>query len=95
MRRAAGVPFRPTSDHRPPERNAAAGGAERSAHLDVPCRAVDLRVINNHERFRIIATAIRFGFNRVGCARYDVDSVTGAGIIHLDASEDLPAEVMW
>lgn len=95
MRQAAGVPFRITSDHRPPERNAAAGGAERSAHLETPCRAVDLKVASNFERFRIMETAIRFGFNRIGCVKYGADAATGAGIIHLDASENLPAEVIW
>src|SRR5690606_22552706 len=40
MRLYAGVPFRISSDHRPPERNQAVGGASSSAHMEVPCTAV-------------------------------------------------------
>jgi len=95
MRQAAGVPFRIQSDYRSPEHNETVGGAENSAHTETPCRAVDLWAASNYERFRIITTASRFGFNRIGTSKYGADPQTGAGLIHLDASERLPAEVMW
>lgn len=53
-RRASRVPFRVVSDHRPPARNVAAGGAQTSAHMESPCRAVDLRVNTNEERYRLL-----------------------------------------
>lgn len=54
VRRACQVPFRVVSDHRPPERNQATGGAQQSAHLETPCRAVDLRLNDNIERYRLL-----------------------------------------
>jgi len=95
MRQTAGVPFRVRSDYRTPEHNEAVAGVEDSAHTEAPCRAVDLWAENNYERFRIITVAGRFGFNRIGCVKYGADPKTGAGLIHRDASENLPAEVMW
>ena len=95
MRLDAGVPFRLTSDHRPPERNQAVGGASSSAHMEVPCTAVDLQVLNNHERFRIVRTAMKYGIHRIGVAKYDADAKTGAGIVHIDCSRTLPPEVCW
>ncbi|MBW3630044.1 MAG: hypothetical protein KY464_12195 [Gemmatimonadetes bacterium] len=91
-RRRAGVPFRILSDHRPPERNEAAGGARRSAHLEVPCRAVDLRVETNEERFRVLAALLAVGFTRIGVypARED-----GAGSLHVDASASNPSPRVW
>lgn len=95
VRLAAGVPMRITSDHRPPARNAAAGGASNSAHLEAPCAAVDLSVRGNAERYHILRAAIMHGIHRIGVARYAADSGTGAGIMHLDASRTLPPDVCW
>lgn len=95
MRLDAGVPFRISSDHRPPEHNKAVGGAEQSAHQEEPCACVDLKVLNNRERFRITRTAYAFGVHRIGVARYETDPKTGAGIVHLDCSRTLPPDVCW
>jgi hypothetical protein len=91
-RRRAGVPFRVRSDHRPPEANLRAGGAPNSAHRDVPCRAVDLWVHDNEERFHVLEALLAAGFRRIGVypARED-----GSGSLHVDASEANPAPRIW
>jgi len=92
IRRRSGVPFRIISDHRPPARNAAAGGARQSAHMESPCCAVDLGVSSNEERFRIVAAALALGVERIGVypAKHG-----GAGSVHLDLSDQKPAPRMW
>lgn len=91
-RRQAGVPFRIVSDHRPPEHNRAVGGARTSAHMELPCRAVDLWVESNEERFRVAEALLEAGFTRIGIypARED-----HTGSIHVDASMANPAPRMW
>jgi uncharacterized protein YcbK (DUF882 family) len=91
-RRRAGVPFRITSDHRPPARNRAARGAEHSAHLEVPCRAVDLTVASNEERFRVVSALLAVGFRRIGVYPAAED---GSGALHVDASEVNPSPRIW
>lgn len=91
-RRRAGVPFRVVSDYRSPARNDAAGGAEKSAHMERPCRAVDLSVKNNYERFRVVQAAMVEGFLRVGGYPAHEDN---SGSVHLDASEVNPAPRFW
>lgn len=98
-RRACGVPFRIVSDYRPPDRNEAASGAARSAHLERPCRAVDLRALNNAERFRIVEALLGEGFERVGIytpTEWQVSQYgRGAGSVHVDASPTNPSPSMW
>ena len=98
-RRLAGVPFRIVSDYRPPEQNAAAGGATKSAHMESPCRAVDLRVHNNEERFRIVDALRRVGLERIGIyVPTDWQRTTygpAAGTIHVDDSRVNPRPRMW
>jgi len=92
VRLRAGVPLRIVSDYRPPDRNASVGGAKASAHMELPCSAVDLRVNNNHERMLIVAAAIEEGFTRMGI--YPAGE-GGAGSLHLDASRTLPSPRIW
>lgn len=91
-RRRAGVPFRVISDHREASRNEEVGGALRSAHLELPCRAVDLWAETNEERFRIVEALLSAGFIRIGVypAR-----VSAAGTVHVDASSRNPAPRLW
>lgn len=91
-RRRAEVPFRIRSDHRPPDHNARVGGARHSAHLDVPCRAVDLHVASNAERFRVVAALIAEGFERIGV--YPA-AEGGSGSVHVDASQINPGPRLW
>src|SRR5690606_32379317 len=99
VRRACDVPFRIVSDYRSPGRNKSAGGATRSAHMDSPCHAVDLRVHGSGERFRIVEHAIAAGFRRIGI--YQPTSWQArmlgknAGSVHLDDSPTHPQGVMW
>lgn len=98
-RRACGVPFRVVSDYRPPDRNASAGGASQSAHLESPCRAVDLRVLDNHERYRVVTALLAEGFERLGVyaptewqrSQYG----TASGSVHVDASPTNPSPRIW
>lgn len=95
VREEAGVPMHLSSDHRPPERNAAAGGAEKSAHMDLPCNAVDIGKRPktddpnwNHARYRIIKAALKLGCQRLG--------MYPNGSLHLDRGEsDHPAPRIW
>lgn len=79
-----------SSDHRPPERNAAAGGAATSAHLDTPCNAVDLSAhgMTSAKRFAIVRLAMEMGCRRIG--------IYANGSVHLDRGEDgRAADVLW
>lgn len=95
LREKAGVPMTITSSHRTPAHNARVGGATDSAHCDVPCEAVDLGMRPrpddpnwNYTRFRIIATAIEMGCQRIG--------TYANGSLHLDRTEGRrPAPRMW
>lgn len=95
VREEAGCEMHLTSDHRPPERNAAAGGAERSAHMDLPCNAVDIGKRPktddpnwNHARYRIIKAALKLGCQRIG--------LYPNGSLHLDRGEgDHPSPRLW
>lgn len=95
LRDLAGVPIHLVSDHRPPERNAAAGGASNSAHMDLPCNAVDIGKRPtpddpnwNRHRFAIIRAAMRLGCTRLG--------LYPSGSLHVDRAEDTrPAPRLW
>lgn len=91
-RRRAGVPFRIVSDSRDPAANEAAGGAKASAHMEVPCAAVDLRVKNNFERARVVTAAVQEGFERIGIYPAHEDN---SGSVHLDASTSKPRPRFW
>lgn len=92
MRITAGVPFRVTSSYRTPEHNERIKGASRSAHTLLPCRAVDLKVINNYERAQVVFAAIAYGIERLGI--YPADE-NGAGVIHIDDSRQHPRPRIW
>lgn len=95
LRAALGFPLHPTSDARPPARNAAAGGATASAHLDVPCDAVDLGRnrrtglgLTSAQRFQVVFTA-----REMGCRRFGIYE---NGAVHLDRAGDPKAQdVIW
>lgn len=89
LRKRAGVPMKVTSSSRTPARNAAAGGAADSAHLDLPiCDAVDIKPRNNAERFLIVFAAYELGCRRFG--------IYANGSIHLDRTEGRrPAPRLW
>lgn len=94
-----GVPFRITSDYRTTETNKLVGGAAVSAHTEVPCRAVDLRVKSARERYIILTALLTEAFERIGIeeptpaqrALWGAD----AGTVHVDASPDLPQAILF
>jgi uncharacterized protein YcbK (DUF882 family) len=95
VRDAAGVPMTITSSYRSPDYNAAVGGAQDSAHSDVPCEAVDIGkrpTANdpnwNHSRYRIMTAAMSLGCVRIG--------MYANGSLHLDRTEGKrPAPRIW
>lgn len=95
VRDLAGVPMVITSSYRTPAHNTAVGGAEDSAHTDVPCNAVDIGMRPrkddpnwNYSRWQIVTSAIALGCQRIG--------VYADGSLHLDRSEDRrPAPRFW
>lgn len=87
VRQDSPVPFRIISDARP-----AGIGASRSAHMERPCRAVDLQAMNSYERACILAAAIRHGCVRWGT--YPGDEKDKGGV-HIDCSILNPSPRAW
>lgn len=95
LRVAAGVPMVITSSYRSPDHNAAVGGATDSAHIDVPCNAVDIGERPrrddpnwNFSRYSIVSNAILLGCKRIG--------TYADGSLHLDMTHDRrPSPRMW
>ena len=95
LREEAAVPMTITSSYRDKKYNKKVGGASDSAHIDVPCNAVDIGMRPrpsdpnwNYTRFRIIRAAILSGCQRIG--------TYANGSLHLDMTHDeRPAERMW
>lgn len=88
VRELAGVPMPVTSSHRTPEHNRAVGGAKDSAHVDIPCQAVDIAPRRASDRFKIVQAALTLGCTRLG--------VYADGSVHLDRTEDIrPSPALW
>lgn len=83
-REVAGIPFVLTSTLRSPEVNEDVGGVSNSAHITG--QAVDIRVRNSNERFRILKALIEVGFTRIGVAKT---------FCHADIDKSKPANVTW
>lgn len=83
-RELAHIPFVITSGLRSPEHNTEVGGVEGSEHITG--EGCDLRVRNSHERFLILNSALKVGFNRIGLYPKH---------IHLGVSKSNPQEVVW
>lgn len=88
VRGAAGIPFTITSSYRDPAHNAAVGGATHSAHMEIPCNAVDVMPGGDEDRYHIIKAAIDAGCVRVGIYK--------DGSVHLDRAESThPSPALW
>lgn len=90
LRGAVGFPLRISSDHRPPPRNRAVGGSPTSAHMDVPCNAVDISAgsLTSQRRFRLVQVAMSLGCQRIG--------IYPEGHVHLDLGHATrPAPAIW
>src|SRR5574340_589008 len=79
-RSIAQVSFDVISDYRSPVRNDEIGGAKDSAHMDIPCDAVDLRVTDNAQRFAIVRAALSNSCTRIG--------LYPNGNLHIDRTEN-------
>jgi zinc D-Ala-D-Ala carboxypeptidase len=83
LRTKAGVAMRISSSYRDPAHNRRVGGAQDSAHTDIPCNAVDVVPRNSVERYAIVKAAMELGWTRIGS-------------IHLDKTDDVrPSHVLW
>lgn len=88
VRASAGVPMPISSSYRDPTYNATIHGATKSAHMQIPCEAVDVVPAGDQDRYHIIHAAIIAGGVRIG--------IYGNGSLHLDRAEsDHPSPALW
>lgn len=83
-REEAGIPFKINSGLRSATKNKDVGGVSNSAHTRG--YAADIACTNSANRWKIITSALKVGFKRIGC---------GETFIHLDCDPTLPKEVIW
>ena len=81
IREDAGFPFHINSSHRTEEENRAAGGVRNSSHTEVPCRAVDIKVVNSWQKYQLVSAAMEHGIERIFLYKTHV---------HIDLSPTLP-----
>lgn len=81
IREDAGFPFKINSSHRNDVENEAVGGAKESAHMEVPCRCVDIHVANSWQKYELVGAAFEHGIE--GIFLYPTH-------VHLDRSPTLP-----
>lgn len=83
-RELADVPFSITSGYRCEEHNEAVGGVPSSSHTKG--YAVDIACPTSSHRYKIIASLMAMGFNRIGVS---------SGFIHVDCDPDKSQDVIW
>jgi len=88
-RELAGIPFKITSGYRSKEYNESLlkkgyKASKNSAHLKG--LAADISVKNSGDRYKIIQSALRVGFTRIG---------VGKNFIHLDTDINKSQDVIW
>lgn len=79
----AGIPFVINSGHRCANHNQAVGGEPDSAHLVI---AADIKVETSSERFTIVDSLRKAGFNRIGLSQK---------FIHVDDDKAKPKNLIW
>jgi len=86
-RELADVPFIINSGWRSEITNKRVGGGENSAHIQIPCKAVDIKVTNSSNRYKILNALLNF-FDRVGI---------GENYIHVDceSKHNKASKVIW
>lgn len=80
----ANTPFRITSGVRSEAHNKAVGGVSDSSHLKG--YACDIAASSSREKFLIVDSLIKSGFNRIGIAK---------NFIHVDNDPNKVANVIW
>lgn len=83
-RTIAGIPFVITSGYRCKHHNKEVGGKPNSAHTKG--YAADIQCTTSFNRYKIINSLIKAGFNRIGIAD---------NFIHCDNDPSLPQYVIW
>lgn len=83
-REIAQVPFVVNSGYRCKVHNKNEGGKENSSHLRG--LACDIKAKTSSDRFAILSSLIKVGFNRIGVS----DT-----FIHCDIDQSLPNKVIW
>jgi zinc D-Ala-D-Ala carboxypeptidase len=85
-RELAGIPFKINSGYRTLKHNTAVGGVKNSSHTNIPCNAADIHIKDSASRYKIIQSAIKVGFNRIGI---------GKNFIHLDTDKKKSPNIIW
>lgn len=83
VRVAIGRPIFLSSAYRCPEHNRAVGGSSQSYHLKG--QAVDIVCISAIDRYKLVAEALKSGFNGIGVARQ---------FVHIDNRQE-KTERLW
>ena len=86
LREEYGKAIKINSSYRDPNHNEKVGGVARSAHTEVPCKAVDIHCNNSLDRFNLVEIARKMGCNRIGI---------GQTFVHLDFSDKKPSPRIW
>lgn len=85
-REIAKIPFKINSGYRTHKHNKKVGGVKNSSHMNIPCNASDIHIVNSRSRFIILQSLMSQGFTRFGI---------GKNFIHVDSDEEKSAEVIW
>lgn len=80
----AQIPFKINSGYRTKEHNKKVGGVSKSSHLIG--KAADIACSGSRERWIILDSLIKAGFNRIGI---------GNTFIHVDSDESKSANIIW
>tara|TARA_X000001382_G_scaffold107031_1_gene82588 strand:- start:19 stop:372 length:354 start_codon:yes stop_codon:yes gene_type:complete len=83
-REIAGIPFEINSGYRTIEHNQKVGGKKDSSHLSG--KAADISVSDSVQRWIIINSLIKVGFNRIGVAKT---------FIHVDSDDKKDPNIIW
>lgn len=94
VRAKAGVPMHITSSYRTPAHNLAVGGAQDSAHEDVPCNAADIgkRPTSDDPHWNVARGKILRAAISLGCVRW---GSYADGSLHLDRTENRRPAAAW
>lgn len=83
-REISGIPFKINSGYRTIEHNYEVGGKPNSSHI--VGKAADISIQSSSERWIVIDSLIKAGFNRIGIAKT---------FIHVDSDEYKSPNVIW
>jgi len=85
-REIAGVAFKITSGYRTPKHNTSVGGVLNSSHMNIPCNACDIAIMDSSTRYKIVGSLLKVGINRIGI---------GKNFIHCDTDSNKSQNIIW